>query len=73
MDIAWIIARQFVRFWIEQAVDRIFETFQLILIGEVEEGTEVGVQGLAIEGMGGGDEDLGGGDGDMGGADMWEV
>ena len=55
MDIAWIIARQLVRFGIEQAVDRMFGMFQLILTAQVKEGTELGVQGLGVEGMGGGD------------------
>ena len=56
MDIAIAIARQFVKYWLEKAVDSLFEFIQT---GEVEEGTEVGAQG-------GGDEEMGWGDGEMG-------
>ena len=36
MDIAIAIARQFVKYWLEKAVDSLFK---FILTGEVEEGT----------------------------------
>ena len=56
MDIAIEIARQFVKYWLEKAVDSLFEFIQT---GEVKEGTEVGAQS-------GGDEEMGWGDWEMG-------
>ena len=60
------VGKVFVRFLLEQAVDRIFQKFQLSLTSQVEEGTELVVEGLGVEGMAGGDKD-------MDGADMWVV
>ena len=67
------VGKVFVRFLLEQAVDRIFQKFQLSLTSQVEEGTELGVEGSGVEGMAGGDEDMGGGAGEVDGADMWVV
>ena len=61
MDMLITIGKVFVRFLVEQAVDRIFQTFQLSLTSQVEEGTELGVEGSGVEGMVGGDGDIGGG------------
>ena len=63
MDIAIAIARQFVKYWLEKAVDSLFKFIQT---GEVKEGTEVGVQGGGDEEMGWGGEEIGWGDWEMG-------
>ena len=50
-----------------------FERFQLSLTSQVQEGTELGLEGSGVEGRAGGDEDMGGGAGEVDGADMWVV
>ena len=55
MDMFLTMGKVFVRFLLEQAVDRIFQKFQLSLTSQVEEGTELGVEGSGVEGMAGGE------------------